>query len=543
MVWKNRLSALCNAICNTLTGWLVTGMVIIHLLLLPLLFGAVFYLIKESYETQFVEHIRSTAPLYAQMVGAEDEEAMLIATLDEILLSGQVTFVELETTENRLVRSSMSTPEETFNEDFFFGQHGDHVYYIAIPVQDAAGPPFATLRLGYSEHLTLEQIGRTYRSGIAIIIGYFVLSTFFVVLISIILTRSIRQIGETSQAIAQGDLEQAFAVRTNIGEVNQLVDNLEHMRMTLLQDRQEIQDRETRIQAIVANMAEGVVTINDRGIIESFNQAAEQIFGYRADEVIGNNISMLMSASSGAKHDEYIRDYLRTGVAKAVGQRNREVMGRHKDGHGFPLELAVSELTLGGRRVFSGILRDITERAAQKALLEYQATHDALTGLPNRMLCRDRLQQMLARSRRDQTTSALMLLDLNLFKDVNDAYGHEYGDALLKAVAERLQTVTRGSDTVARIGGDEFVILLPDQDAEGATSVAKNILDVIRKPFNIKGQALKIGTSIGIALYPRHGEDEHHLMRNADKAMYKAKRHHLGYHLSGSDQAPSKTST
>ena len=536
MGWKNKLTTVCNSICGTLTGRLVAGMVIIHLLLLPLLVGAVFYLVKEGYETQFIEHLRSTSPLYAQMIRAEDEEPVLVATLDEILLSGQVTFVELETLENKLIRPSLENSKEAFSEDFFFGQNDDQTYNIEVLVQDADGDPFATLRLGYSEQMTLRHIERTYWNGIVISAGYFILSTLFVVIISIILTRSIRQIGETSQAIAQGELEQTFAVQTNIGEVSQLVDNLERMRMTLLQDRQEIHDREARIQAIVDNMAEGVISTDEHGVVESINQAAEQIFGYRSDEIIGNNIAMLISESSRVSYDEYVRNYLCSGIAKIACLDALEVMGRRKDGQNFPLEVAVSELTLGGRRVLSGILRDITEQAAQKAQLEHQATHDGLTCLPNRTLCLDRLQQMLARSQRDQLSSALMMLDLNLFKNVNDTYGHHYGDALLKAVAERLKTVTRGSDTVARIGGDEFVILLPGQNDEGAVSVAENILDIIRKPFNIMGQSLKIDTSIGIALYPQHGEDESCLMRHADEAMYKAKRQHLGYYLSGSDE-------
>jgi len=539
VVRKHRLAGFSSLVynkLNTLTSRLVAGVMVIHLILLPILFGAVLYLVKEGYQNQFVEHIRSTSPLYAQMIRADDEEALLVATLDDILLSGQVIFVELKTPEGKRITSSLGNPDEKFNEDFFFGQHNDYSYYISIPVIDREGSGLGTLRLGYSEQLTLAQIEQLYQRSIVISVGYFLLSILFVVLSNTLLMRSIRQIGDTSQAIAKGELEQAFVVKSSIGEINHLTENLEYMRMTLFRDRQEIQDREARIHAIVDNMAEGVFTIDERGIVESFNQAAEQIFGYYASEVIGQNISILIDDSIAATHDKHIQNYLETGVSTVIGNnRAREIAGKHKAGHSISLEISISELRQGNRRIFSGIVRDITERAAQRALLEYQATHDALTGLPNRMLCLDRLQQMLNRSRREKNTSALLLLDLNLFKQVNDNYGHEYGDELLKVVAEQLRSATRESDTVARFGGDEFVALLPGQDAEGAISVANNMIHVINKPYLIKDQKLKIGTSIGIAIYPTHGEDEHSLMRSADEAMYRSKRRGLGYQLSVPD--------
>ncbi len=535
MVWQHRIKRTCNSLCNSLTGRLIAGIVVIHGLLLPLFFGAVLFLMKEGYESQFVEYVRSSAALYAHMIRPGDPEPARRNTLDDILLSGQINFVELETPDGRLLHPSLGNQRLRFQEDFFFGQHNDQTYFIAVPVNDDEGTTFALLRLGFSEQLTLEQIAKAYRRALVISAAYFLLSALFVSLVSILITRSIRQIGDTSRAIARGELERPFSLRTSIGEIRQLADNLEHMRQTLLRDRQEIQDREARIHAIVENMAEGVITIDERGVVESFNQAAERLFGYRAEDVMGRNVSLLMPPEIAANHSDHIRRYLATGEAKIVGQGPREVTGRHKDGHCFPVELSVSELVVGGRRVFSGILRDITERVEQQNLLEYQATHDPLTGLPNRTLCLDRLQQMLALSRREKSHSALLLIDLNLFKEVNDTYGHDYGDALLKEVAHRLIGITRHSDTVARFGGDEFIILLPGQDESGAAAVAKNVLDTIAKPVKVKDTRLEVGASIGIAIYPQHGDNDHELIRNADQAMYKAKRQHLGYQLCGSD--------
>lgn len=163
--------------------------------------------------------------------------------------------------------------------------------------------------------------------------------------------------------------------------------------------------------------------------------------------------------------------------------------------------------------------------ATQKALT-YQALHDMLTGLPNRTLLNDRVQQALHIARRDDTPLALLLLDLDRFKEINDTFGHDYGDVLLQRVAERLRGTLRASDAVARLGGDEFAILLPEDDAEGAVSVACKITETLDRPFLVDGHLLHVEGSIGIALYPQHGADAATLLRHADVAMYAAKRCH-----------------
>jgi diguanylate cyclase (GGDEF)-like protein/PAS domain S-box-containing protein len=533
MATKQPLARVCNRFCNTVTARLVTGIALAHLLLVPMLFGVIGYLLKQQYQEQFIEHVRVTSPLFAQMIRADESPERVAAMLDEILLSGEVSYAELLLAGGGRIEPLLGNPPVHFQEDFFFGQHEDASYYIAQSVRSSSGQQLGRLRLGFSEQFTRANIRQAYWR-VAIMGGiYFVLSALVVSLIGLRLTRSIHQIGETSQAIAQGNLEHPFAVRSSSGELKQLVVNLENMRHTLIQDRKDIQDREVRLQTIVDNMAEGVITIDEQGVIESFNQAAEVIFGYPAAAVLGNSVDMLMAGGDGERHLEQLRQYLNGGEAKIVGQGPREVIGRHRLGHGFPLELAVSEMSIGGRRVFSGIVRDITERAAQQAALEHQATHDGLTGLPNRFMCQDRLQQMVARSRREGQVSALFLMDLDGFKAVNDHYGHDYGDELLKVVAERLSNAVRASDTVARFGGDEFVVLSADVGVDaGAIVVAQHILDAITLPFQVKEQELRIGISIGIALYPRHGDDDETLMRHADQAMYCAKRAGAGYRLS-----------
>ena len=178
----------------------------------------------------------------------------------------------------------------------------------------------------------------------------------------------------------------------------------------------------------------------------------------------------------------------------------------------------------GRTKMISGIFQDITERMQSEARIRQLAYHDSLTGLPNRKLFSDRLGMALTQARRNQKSVGIAMLDLDRFKEVNDTLGHDTGDLLLKATAERLGSVLRKGDTVARIGGDEFVLILPELEAvEDATLVAQKIVDRFRKPFVINAHQLIVTASIGIVLYPTDGMDEGTLLKHADIAMYRAK--------------------
>ncbi len=172
----------------------------------------------------------------------------------------------------------------------------------------------------------------------------------------------------------------------------------------------------------------------------------------------------------------------------------------------------------------------------RQTALEHQAMHDALTGLPNRSLLYDRVQQAINKTHREQNSMALMMMDLDRFKDINDTLGHQVGDQVLEQVAHRLVNTLRDTDTVARLGGDEFAIALPLQDQEYAENMAKKILDSLEKPFQVEGYQLFVGASIGMAIYPDHGERVEVLLQHADVAMYVAKRGNIGYRIYDSTQ-------
>jgi diguanylate cyclase (GGDEF)-like protein/PAS domain S-box-containing protein len=208
-----------------------------------------------------------------------------------------------------------------------------------------------------------------------------------------------------------------------------------------------------------------------------------------------------------------------------------EATARRKNGNEFELDLQLVPVEDGGTLThWVAFLRDVTDSKSQIVSLRHQAMHDSLTDLPNRSLLFERLEKSLDLARGDRTIVALMVMDLDRFKEVNDTFGHQFGDGLLKQVAQRLLNQLKQGDTVARLGGDEFAVVLTSaQDANDAASTARRILNTLQQPFVVESQVLEVGASIGIALYPQHGVDARTLLRRADVAMYAAKSASLGY--------------
>ncbi|HEX8411551.1 MAG TPA: EAL domain-containing protein [Thermoanaerobaculia bacterium] len=208
-----------------------------------------------------------------------------------------------------------------------------------------------------------------------------------------------------------------------------------------------------------------------------------------------------------------------------------EVTARRANGAEFEIDLQLVPVEDGGQLThWVAFLRDVTQTKHQVSSLRHQAMHDGLTGLPNRTMLFEQLERAIESARGNGSTLALMLMDLDRFKEVNDTFGHQFGDALLKQVAFRLQTQMRGDDVVARLGGDEFAVVLPRAgDTTSVAATARRILGTLEQPFVIEGQVLEVGASIGIALFPDHGGDARTLLRRADVAMYSAKQKQSGY--------------
>jgi diguanylate cyclase (GGDEF)-like protein/PAS domain S-box-containing protein len=219
-----------------------------------------------------------------------------------------------------------------------------------------------------------------------------------------------------------------------------------------------------------------------------------------------------------------------------------EATAQRKDGHEFELDLQLVPVEDGGQLThWVAFLRDVTDSRNQILALRHQANHDGLTDLPNRMMLFARLAEALEAARNEGRLIALLLMDLDRFKDVNDTFGHHFGDVLLKQVAFRLRNQLHVDDTVARLGGDEFAIVLTSAfDANAVAMTARRILNTLQQPFVVEGQVLEVGASIGIALYPQHGSDARTLMRRADVAMYATKQSNTGFTFHARDEEESR---
>lgn len=266
----------------------------------------------------------------------------------------------------------------------------------------------------------------------------------------------------------------------------------------------------------------GVVITDTKAKIEWANTAFEPLTGYKPEEALGRRASELVK--SGRQDQRFYAEMWNTILGGEVWRG--EVVNRRKDGSLYDEELTIAPVKdeNGAILHFVGIKHDITERKKTEERILHLAQYDVLTDLPNRALLNDRLQQAIAAARRDETGLALMLIDLDKFKPINDTLGHDVGDLLLKEVARRIRGCVRESDTVARIGGDEFVVLLRTiAHVPDAKAVAEKIRNALNQSFELAGQSLSISSSTGIALYPEHGSSETELSKNADIAMYHAK--------------------
>ena len=279
---------------------------------------------------------------------------------------------------------------------------------------------------------------------------------------------------------------------------------------------------EQRFRDLVENATDTIFTTDLAGRFTSLNDAGEQLLGYSGDEIRALHLHDVVVGTNGTRL---------ASLARGEGGVT-DVQVLRRDGDCIALEISARMIHDDG--VVAGIqaiARDVTERRRFEALLRHQAMYDGLTGLPNREFLHEELTRAVAEAVECDGEIALLLLDLDGFKEVNDTFGHQHGDLLLEEIARRLDPIARGFGTVARLGGDEFAILIPGGEAIGAELVASRIVDDLDEPITLAGSTVRVGTSIGIALYPEHGRDAGELLRRADIARYQAKRSRAGHLL------------
>ena len=273
----------------------------------------------------------------------------------------------------------------------------------------------------------------------------------------------------------------------------------------------------TYFKEVFTNAGIGIMTLDAKSSIEYINQEALNIFGYKSSALVSTNFSTLIHSTD----QEYLKQFIKT----ANSSTPFEFTGIHKDNSAFPIELNISSKKLNQTCIYTVIIRDITEIKKNEEKLKHQAYFDSLTGIPNRTLFLDRSEIALNQAKRSNEGLAVIFIDLDEFKELNDTLGHDAGDVMLKAVAQRFINCARKSDTVSRRGGDEFTILMPRiKNIEDTVKLAERILLSNNNAISIKEKMVFPQTSIGISIYPQDGDSIETLINNADKAMYYAKK-------------------
>ncbi len=278
----------------------------------------------------------------------------------------------------------------------------------------------------------------------------------------------------------------------------------------------------TLLDTALAGVDNAVIITDAEARVLWVNRSFESLSGYGGAEILGQTPALLRGDASTPEFHRHLWQSIRDGATW-----HGEVVNARRDGSHYTVNQSITPLRNAGGQIshYIAILEDISERKAREALVQHTANFDHLTDLPNRALFIDRLGQALARTHRDGQAGALLFLDLDHFKQVNDELGHAAGDSLLIEVAARLRAQVRESDTVARLGGDEFTVILPQvQDEAGAALVAEHILAALAQPCTLAGTPVAIHASIGIALFPRHGASVDAIIGAADTAMYRAKK-------------------
>ena len=377
-----------------------------------------------------------------------------------------------------------------------------------------------------AQFLIQERIARAKKT-LYTSVGFALLAFLAVVYLSVsiyyAIIGGIQSLATSARDFADGKLDTRVRLDTQdelswIGNsFNEMADSFN----TMLKARRE---DEARLKATIDTAMDAVVQVNAKGIITGWNGQAEKIFGWTREEAIGQALhKTIIPPQYREAHKQGLNRFLASGEGNILNSRV-EFLGLHRDGREFPIELSITAINVAGEYEFNGFIRDITQQKESEEIIWNQANFDALTGLPNRHMFHDRLDQDIKKAHRANLKTALLFIDLDKFKEVNDTLGHSMGDILLKEAALRIGACVRETDTVARLGGDEFTVILAElDDTASIERVAENILQNLARPFHLENEIAYVSASIGITLHPVDASEAEDLLKNADQAMYAAK--------------------
>ena len=402
---------------------------------------------------------------------------------------------------------------------------------VAIPVR-VHGDRIGWVRLGVSQGATATRLAAITRSGLLYTLLAIALGVALAWLLANRLTRRLTLLANVADDVSTGKL-QVRALANGRDEVshlarafNVMLDALDAQWRKGLDLNEALQAEKELAQVTLASIGDAVITTDAQGLVNFMNDVAQHLTGWSLGQVQRQSVSDFLVFKDSATQDRQpnpVLQVLASGVAAQSGIHT--VLVTHQGGLVSVETLATPIFSTHGQVLGCVlVLRDVSERDLVQERLQWQAGHDALTGLPNRVLLADRFERALEKSRRSNTQLAVCLLDLDKFKPVNDTYGHAVGDMLLVALTARLNQELRAVDTLTRLGGDEFVILLEDlADDVDLTRLLARILQTLAEPFELQGHHIAITGSLGLTVFPSDSSDPDTLLRHADQAMYVAK--------------------
>lgn len=343
--------------------------------------------------------------------------------------------------------------------------------------------------------------------------------------VSVIKDIGAEKAAQADLAALNAELERRVALRTaELVEANRrLTETMERQRAA----ETALRAREAEIRSVVENANDAYISLDEAGTVTDWNRQAEETFGWTRSEALGRKLEELIIPDEyRQRHRQGMDRFLSTGIASAVDQR-LELPALRRDGSALTVEVRIRALDFGDRTMFSAFLHDISARKQEQARREYESRHDPLTGLLNRRALLESIPMAQARARRSGKTVGMLFIDLDGFKAVNDSQGHEAGDILLGVIGERLRSGVRKTDSVYRLAGDEFTVLLEDMadTFDDAHTVAEKLINSIAEPVELPGRAVRVRASIGIALDTgKHERGPDELLKEADHFMYQAKK-------------------
>lgn len=305
-----------------------------------------------------------------------------------------------------------------------------------------------------------------------------------------------------------------------------LYSQLDPLATKLIASEKKAGDKERELRTIMHAVSDGLLTLNSKGQMQSANPAACNIFRYDVHQLIGQYVSLLLPSEAQKAHSYEMAQLMENRPHLLLEKPNLELIGMTSGGKEFPIEITITEVEISNRTTFVMAVRDITQRKEVQNQLSALAHYDFLTGLPNRSLFMDRLATAMLRTKRNNASIALMFLDLDGFKQINDTFGHQSGDDVLVQFSKRITASVRATDTIGRLSGDEFTVLLEGIDSrENAERVAQKLMNAMKPPFMIQGQDIRLTASLGMVVHGPDSEeiDTKELLNRADKAMYTVK--------------------